>query len=295
MRNVIAGLMLFLAAFASEAIAKTYADVEREAREAYEELDRETAELKAEERAEQQAEFRLHALSEITLLERDLKVMHGDTTATEIMSDARSLTYKMIASAANPAAKRVIFDHFIHEVRVKAMEVEVERVPEEQEPASGTTEGMTPPSVAPARFLQFTPEQVENARSRANWMENIKAATAPAKKRGWGRLLFWRKALPAWYGDVGQTWTSADGKVTFAVGSSSGRSEDLTRRGAELAAARLLLRDFYVETRPGVTVMLFSGASPIRGVAFAEGKKNVVYCLAASPTELLRQAAEAAE
>ena len=105
------------------------------------------------------------------------------------------------------------------------------------------------------------------AREEANWEKNTDDKNLP--KNWWDRT---------------STWTSEDGKVTFAVGRGQSRDLNLAREKAALdARVRLIRRD---TTAPVVSGGLV-GSQVIRYKQEEEGMGYRAYCVVAVPTALL--------
>ncbi len=289
----ILAISLFGSAHADELVYVDKFDIVRwEAEQAFVELDSDMADLEA----QYQAEFRLLVRKELAALDLELRLAYGDSLAERTMSLVGEYTDQLLADdTASPQIKALQFANFIARARIAVdldMVAETQsEEPYEAPPPDGVSpsepevgEGQDRTSVPAAHFTHFTLDQIFRARDEANWTENIQQATVSANRRGLERLFFWRESYPVWRERERQVWTSADGKVTFAVGLGAGQ---MGGEVAKLDARNMLARIGRESDR--VVVVELVGTMP---VGYYEYKHGTVLCLMAVPTALLPKEVE---
>lgn len=259
---IIAGMFL-LSALGVQA-QTTAEDIRKRAKEAFGELDRQVVELEK----RQQAEFKLLVEAEVALfgLQAQDSAL-SDSIKTRALGMVWRYANKVLAdTVASAQAKTAQFNEFMRQVRVKFGLVE-KAVADTIITAGRDTTKLADAVSGPARPAPIS--NIFKARKEANWEENMADKNLP---REW-----WMRT---------STWTSKDGKVTFAVGRGQSRDLNIARDKAALdARVRLVRRD----TVAPVVSWELAGSQVIRYKQQTEEDWGgwQAFCLVAVPTALL--------
>lgn len=256
------GATLFVSLLNSPLLAgqgKTDFDrVAKEADKAFQSLEADVAQLDS----SRQAEFRLLIKKEMASLEFDLYQAGKDSASVgRKLAIVRQYTDPLLDdSTADPRIKTMQFVDFMVGVRRRLGLMPVDSAAAITDSAKSTVTMTTLLTVTAGPVLSG--QDIYEARVAANWSDNLKAVPKD------------------WYKKMG-TWTSDDGKVTFAVGQGQSRLASMAEIRASSHARNVLIRGDKID---GVALAPTGAISAIR---YREGKKGMVYCLVAIPTSLL--------
>ncbi|MDP3800372.1 MAG: hypothetical protein Q8Q90_03035 [bacterium] len=262
--------LLFSANVVEAQRSPSVADVDREASGFYSEMDSEVDKFET----QQQAEFRLLVHRELMALEMELEQAYNDSLAEDIMGLVGKYTDELLAEdIVSPQIKTIQFGDFIQ----RAREITGLAPKKTMEEVGGLLDALAHkeggPDYIPHRYF-FIPNQLDlgTAYSKSDWVANTTGKKSVPKK---------------WWKREGQTWTSKDGKVTFAVAKGQSTIIQFAYDKAELEARLLLVgaNKSPVATLVGTQVIRWKSQKDVQYCL-------TVYCLMAVPKALLPKEVE---
>jgi|TARA_Y100000310_G_scaffold226679_1_gene228853 hypothetical protein len=250
-------ILLISAFFVTSALAgeDEFDKVQAQADAAFAKLDRAVDELEQERRAELHSYVR----SELASLELDLMESGADSNKVAIvMKTVKKHSDPLVTNeVGSPQILGADFRSFMGRTRVRLGLVDT---------TSTTATVAMPTSTAllvATSLSQASTTGIFEARENADWSENLD------------------KVPDDWWKRSGEVWTSADGKITFAVGKGRSRDISMARTKAEFSARSLLVAG----DKLGLTIAHVSGATMVQW----HPSKDGYYGLMAIPTSLLPQ------